>query len=695
MDQELAQSRDEMTSFDIKFIVEELKGLNGGIIRKIYQYKIGENYQFLFEVSTVQGPQWLLIDKNKIFLTRYKKEAPLEPPSFCMFLRKHLINTKIKNISQKEFDRIVEIETESNFLILELFSKGNVILCDSSHNIIMPLEVQVWRDRELKPRITYKYPIPNLNPFKTDLGEFRKTLHIQYRVPQDTRCGIVSRSNMKRHETSQHPQCDQTEMLTSLVSKPQDKKTIVVLSVVFGLGKQYAKEVCVLSGIDENKMAKDLTPEEVAKVYDAIQDLGKSKPSPSAYPNFISPIELISEKIKPKKISTLSEAFDEFFLKTEASKQKTEELKKSEEIQKKLDYIRKTQEKTLERLDTSIKHSRETADIIYTNYQTISSVITTIKRALSSGKKWPEIKDQLKHIPEVKSVNEHKGTVVLNLSNQEVEIDFNKSIEQNAERHYEESKKSKKKLGGLKEAIEQQPVIKTIQEEKTKTVRKERKKWYEKFKWFFSSSGFLVIAGRNETQNESIVKKHAEKDDFLLHADIQGAAFVLVKGKEGSKQTESLLPSKNQIDGITMKEAAEFSAANSKAWSKNIGNVDVYAFRPEQATKPEGSLSKGSFVIQGQRIWFKDMELKLSIGIKVDKEKSIAKVISGPVMAVRKHSDYFVTIQPGYKDSFELSREIKNKILQKSRPEDSFFIEKIQISDIQNCIPSGRGEIVQ
>ncbi len=639
--EELVQARDEMSALDIKFIVEELKGLNGGIIRKIYQYKINESYQFLFEISTVQGPQWLFVDKNKIFVTKYKKEAPLEPPSFCMFLRKHLTNTKIKNIAQKEFDRIVEIETDSNFLVLELFSKGNVIVCDSSHNIIMPLQVQVWKDRELKPKLTYKYPISNLNPFKTDLDELRKVFGMQ------------------------------------------NKKLIIVLAVVFGFGKQYGKEICFLSGIDENKTTKDLNSQEIEKIYDSIHKLEKAKIEPSSYLTVVSPFELKSQIAKPRRTPTLSEAFDEFFLKSETAKQNIEEKKNTVEVDKRIEYIRKTQEKALERFDTSAKQTRETADLIYTNYQLISSTITTIKKALYAGKKWPEIKEQLKHIPEVRSVDEHKGIFLLNLSGKEVEIDFNKTIEQNAETYYEESKKSKRKLEGVKVAIEQQPILEKLHEEKTTIVRKERKKWYEKFKWFFSTSDFLVIAGRNENQNESIVKKHAEKDDFLLHADIHGAAFVLVKS--GGKP----------IDGVTMKEAAEFSAANSKAWSKNMGAVDVSAFRPEQATKPEGSLGKGSFVIQGQRIWFKDMELKLSIGIKVDKEKGVAKVISGPVMAIRKHSNYFVTVQPGYKDSFELSRNVKNKILQKSKPEDRIFIEKIQNSDIQACIPAGRGEIVE
>ncbi|MBI4163419.1 MAG: NFACT family protein [Candidatus Aenigmarchaeota archaeon] len=651
--EELVQSRDEMSSLDMRFVVKELQqALIGGIIRKIYQYESFGVYQFLFEISTVQGPQWLFVDKNKIFLTKYKKEAPQTPPSFCMFLRKHLSNTKIKNISQKGFDRIIEIETENNFLVLELFSKGNLILCDLSHQIIMPLEMQKWRDREIKPKQLYKYPQSNLDPFGADQLEFKKTFTIQY------------------------------------------KKVIVILATVFGFGKQYSKEICLLSGVDENKMTKDLSDDELSKIYIAVQNIGRSMPSPSIYLSTISSIELKSEKLKPQRMSTLSEAFDEFFLKKETTKSQLEQDKKQEEAEAKMQYIKLMQEKKIEKLGVSTKETRETADLIYTNYTLISSVVSKIRSSLSSGKNWPEIKEDLKTFPEVKSINENQGIVDFSLSDKIIKINFNKSIEQNAAEYYEESKKAKKKLEGAKTVVQQQIVIPKIQQEKQAApMRKERKKWYEKFKWFISSSGRLVIAGRNETQNETIVKKHAEKDDFLLHADIHGAAFVLVKSQLPNTKKKKDEPTE-RIDEVTLKEAAEFSASNSKAWTRGVGTVDVSAFRPEQATKPDGSLPKGSFVIQGSRIWFRNMELKISVGIKIDKEKSIAKIICGPVMAVRKHANYFITIEPGDKELSHLAKEVKNKILLKSKPEDRYFIEKIQLSDIQNCIPSGRGEIV-
>ena len=647
--------KEEITSLDLHFLVKELnKILVGGVIQKIYQYGSRENYQFLFEIYNKQN-YWLYLDKNKIFLTEFKKSAPQTPPSFCMFLRKHLMGSKITDISQYKFDRIIEIKTEksnqSNFLIIELFSKGNVILTDSSHNIIMPLEIQRWKDRTIKPKNPYKYPPSNLDPFSTDLSTFKRAVQ-------------------------------------------QEKTISSILAVSFGFGKEYAYEICAEAKIDGNKLGASLKLEEIINLSEVLKKIDRLHIRPTVYTDFISlfPMQtFVNRKPLKENIPSISKALDEHFSKKEIKTLSDESKKVQEEKEKKIQRIINQQKKAEVIIEEKKIATKSKADLIYANYPLVSSVLNTIKKLLKMGKKWPEIKIAVERedTPEtaaIKEIRENDGIIVVNLAGESVELDINKSVEENAGKYYEDSKKLKRKLENVKAAIENVAELEKKFQSKTEQETpqiKERKKWYEKFKWFISSSGFLVIAGRDATQNENIVKKHAEHEDFLLHADIPGASFVLIKSQG------------KPVDGISMKEAAEFSAANSKAWSKGIGNVDVYAFRPEQATKPEGSLPKGSFVIQGQRIWFKDMPLKQSVGIKIDREKNIAKINSGPVMAVRKNSDYFITIQPGHRDSFEISREIKTKFLLKCRPEDRYFIDRLQISDIQIHIPSGRGEIVE
>jgi predicted ribosome quality control (RQC) complex YloA/Tae2 family protein len=53
--------------------------------------------------------------------------------------------------------------------------------------------------------------------------------------------------------------------------------------------------------------------------------------------------------------------------------------------------------------------------------------------------------------------------------------------------------------------------------------------WFEKFHWFVSSENYLVLAGRDAQQNEQLVKKHLDKGDVYVHADLQGAATCVVK----------------------------------------------------------------------------------------------------------------------------------------------------------------------
>ena len=638
--------KSELSSLDIYFLKKELrKKLGGGVIKKVYQYP--EN-QFLFEVYTGET-QWLYFDRNKIFLTSTKKEAPIEPPSFCMFLRKHLQGQKIREIKQNKFDRILEILTDGYVLIIELFSDGNVILCDSLYNIIMPLHLQRWKDREVRPKLKYKYPPSGLDPFALDFDELRNS------------------------------------MLKS------EKPAGAFLATYLGLGGEYSEEMCSIDEIDKKKIARELSIEEILKISKTLEKLKQANTEAYLYEDTVSPFKLKSKKGIEQK--TFSEALDSFFSKREITKQKDVQEKKQKEEEGRQERIKESQKKSIEKFSHKREESKDTANKIYTNYYLVENIIRGIRAAIDSGKAWDEIKSQTQkeETPEaqaVKEIREKEGLVIVNLDGEDLEIDFKKSVEQNAERYYEESKKAKSKLEGAEKALENQ----TKKEEtnllgrgliqKEKPAYKEKKRWYEKFKWFISSTGLVVIAGKDAKSNENVVKKHAETRDILFHADVHGAAFVLIKS-EGK-----------EIDETTIKEAAEFSAAHSKAWARNIGTADVYAFRPEQATKPS-SLPAGSFIIEGERVWFRDLELKVSIGIKINRELDIAKVISGPVMAVRKHSNYFVTIKPGFKESLELSREIKNKLILKAKPEDRFLIDQIPLEEFQKLIPAGKGDIVE
>ena len=127
-----------------------------------------------------------------------------------------------------------------------------------------------------------------------------------------------------------------------------------------------------------------------------------------------------------------------------------------------------------------------------------------------------------------------------------ISLYLDKTLEQNAALYFEKSKKAKKKLEGAMLAIEKSR--KALEQEKKKlaeaadnTVKRPlkaaKKEWYEKFRWFISSEGFLVIGGRDATTNEMIVKKFTDKEDIVFHTYMSGSPFFVVKCADEAKKS--------------------------------------------------------------------------------------------------------------------------------------------------------------
>ena len=665
-----------ITSLDLRFLVRELRQrLVGGVFRKIYQYSGKDTKQMIigFHVPG-RGEQLLYADSSKLFLTEKKEPAPQEPASFCMFLRKHLMGKKLKDVVQHGFDRIIELHVQDHILIFELFSKGNVILCDSSYGIIMPMEIQRWRHREIRPKQAYRFPPGQNNPFLLEPGSFYRT---------------ISRS---------------------------EKNLIATLASSLALGPVYAKEVCRRAGVECMQAAHSVTANDASKLHMLLLELDKARPEPCVYSGVVSPFPLKSVSEEPKRAESFSAALDEFF-----SFQMLETRKKDAEkvVRKRVERIERMadkQAKASEKWDRIAGDSKDSADRIYNYYATVEAVVNGIRKAKDSGLSWEDIKQKIQGeaTPEaesVKDIREGDGVVVLDLGGKDVEIDFTKSPEDNAARYYDEAKWAKGKTKGAEAALEatgkrlesakvagkeepaegaegkasagDKPADKVIGEEKPKKIRK---RWYEYYRWFVSSDGLVVIAGKNAQQNENIVKKRLEPNDLVFHSDIKGAAFVIIKSVGKTIPQE------------TIREASEFAAAHSKAWAKGLGKIDVFAAKPGQISKASESgvnAPKGAFFVKGERSWFRGVPVKLAIGVWINHEEGWAKVIAGPLMPVRRLAQYFVTLRPGFSRPPELAARIKRSLMMKATPEDKYFIEQAPLDDFQGQIPSGMSDMIE
>ncbi len=643
------KSQKEISSLDLKFLIEELKFLVDSRIDKIYQD--GRNLRIRLYARGF-GEFELYASTGRFHLTSYRRVTE-NPTNFAMFLRKRLRNKRIKSISQRSFDRIVEIATDEYKLILELFHKGNFILTDLNYNIIMPYEIQRWSDRTIAPREKYVFPVTN--SFREDFKEFKRTV---YASPRE----------------------------------------IVGLLAQIGFGGKYAEEILLLSGIDKNKAAQSLAMEEAERIFENIEKLLQREIKPKIILENEQIIDAVPfdikmyENFEKKEMKSFNEAVDLFFSEKDINKIKAVEEKTAVAVDMKKQRMLEQQEKSIEKWGEESKAVKEKADLIYKNYGLVENILKTIMRTRET-RSWDEIKRNIENedSPEanaIKELREHEGIVVVELGGKDVELDITKTVDENAAELYEKAKKMKSKREKAKKIMEktkekiivaEKPLIPKIPEKRT------RKKWYEKYRYFWTSDDFLVVAGKDAETNEQLIKRNTQPEDIVLHADIQGAPFTVVKAKNDprSKQARKITP-------VAVREAAEFAAAYSKAWQIGLGNIDVYWIRPEQVKKVPG-LPKGSFQIQGDRNYLKKTQLRLAVGVAPEKKL----LMIAPVQAVNEKCKYFLTLKPGDEPATELAKKVKDALIFKAISEaEKETIKKIPLDLIQNSIPAGKGSFV-
>lgn len=236
-------------------------------------------------------------------------------------------------------------------------------------------------------------------------------------------------------------------------------------------------------------------------------------------------------------------------------------------------------------------------------------------------------------------------------------LDLNKSVEQNASDYYDNAKRIKRKILGAEEALQKSYMKlgeleskkeKDEEKEQKQAILKERKKeWYEKFRWFLSSDGFLVVGGRDATSNEIVIKKHTESNDLVFHTDIAGSPFFVIKA-ESRKVPES-----------TIKEVADATCTFSRAWKLGLQTTEVFYVSPEQVSRKAKSgeyLTKGAFMIYGKTNY---VESKVNLAIGLGKGNA---VMSGPIGAVKKHCEKYFVLRQGDEKASSIAKKLNHKL---------------------------------
>ncbi len=645
----------QLAALDIYTIVYEFQDLIGSFIDKIYQLSPDE---LLIRINnrTAKRKEIIYTHSNGLFFrTHHSFETPMKPTTFAMTLRKYITNGRITEIKQHEFDRIIKIsiqKKETFTLLFELIPNGNIMLLDSNQHIIMPLKHQQWSQRSIRIHSLYQPPPSQVNPFSVSFDEF-------------------------------------TELI-----RESDADLIRTLAVKLSLGGKYAEELCAHLSIPKNTMTTQLSNQQCDDIYSQLQrflhkfEQHQFSPKIVLFDNKKDVIPFpfkIYENEKSESVSSFSEGIQKI------STFPIKETKKSPLETKKEKLLRQKnqQEKAIKEFEKKVQQMKHHGDIIYLHYTTIEQLLHDIhqNRKLFTKKELNNVLNK-KHI--IKHFSADSPLLTLHLPDEkneltDIQVDYRKSVAENAERLYDKSKKiARKKEGAIKaldktkdqiKKIDKQTEKEILHKEKEGNSKRESQKqfWFDQYRWCISSNGNLILGGKDAKSNDQLIKKHLENGDRYAHADVHGAPSCIIKNKDVDNNIIS-------IPADALEEACSFSACYSRAW-KQFAEAQAYWVLPEQVSKTPQSgefVPKGAFIIRGKR---KFCTCVMRLGIGIIKIHDTSKVMGGPVSAIKKHCDTFVLIEPGEKKSSAIAKEIAEKL-------------NVSPTVIQQVLPPGESKII-
>lgn len=720
--------KQDMSSADVAAVVAELsagpKSIIDAKIGKIYQTS-GEEIRINLYVFH-QGRDNLVIEAGKrIHLSKHFRASPTLPQAFPMLLRKYLAGGRIVSVEQHDFDRIVKIGIERggirNTLIVELFARGNILIVDSENKIILPMNPVTLKDRRLRSGEIYELPEAQLSPVEAKVSDLmdsfsKSTADIVRTIATRFNLGGVlaeeacSRAGIEKSKLAKEATVEDAEKLRDAL---QDLFSPLFRGRVAGKGEIKAEpeigaETGVETGVENESDIEIESGNEIEVEAEIEAQAGSEVQIPGLIPQHIKkeingkietfdvvPFDLTRySEYEKEYFDSFNTALDEFF--GRKALEQVAEVKEAEKKEKNLGvYERRLlqQEESLAKFEKEIEKNNIIAEIVYANYQIIEELFSILNGARAKGYSWDEIRSILKQakksVPAAKmitNIDQKTGTVTVDLDGKSVNLDIRKTVPQNAQEYYEKVKKFTKKRDGAIRAIQdtRKAMEKKAAAKAAKAGRKlqasRKKHWYDRFRWFVSSDGFMVVGGRDVDTNEEVFKKYMEKRDIVFHTQTPGAPLTVVK--TGGKE----------VPESTLQEAAQFAVSYSSLWKAGQSSGDCYWVKAEQVTKtPESGeyVKKGSFVIRGERNYFKDVPLGVAVGLEL---KGETRVIGGPVAAVRKHADYILEITPGKFNQNDISKKIYR--IYADELNDPRFVKQIASPDlVAMMIPAGESDI--
>jgi predicted ribosome quality control (RQC) complex YloA/Tae2 family protein len=690
----------ELTSVDLAALTTELSRYEGAKVDKAYLY--GDDLLRLRMRDFDRGRVELLVEVGEVKRAHvadpeHVRDAPGRPPNFAMMLRNRISGADFAGVEQYGFDRILtfhfERGDENTTIVAELFGQGNVAVCDEHGDVLQSLETVRLKSRTVAPGSQYEYPAERLNPLTVGFETFA------------------------RHMAD------------------SDTDVVRTLATQLNFGGLYGEELCTRAGVDKTLDIADADEDEYRAVYDTLVEMRERLAAGDFEPRLyledgnvvdVSPFPLRERSdLDTESFDSFNAAVDSYFHRLDLTEDEDAGSSRPdfEEQVAKQERIIEQQEGAIENFEEQAQAERERAELLYAHYDLVDEVLSTVRNAREEGVPWDDIAETLsagaeKGIPAaeaVENVDGANGTVTVRLDDTTVTVEVSMGVEKNADRLYTEAKRIEEKKEGAKEAIEntreELEAVKRRREEwerddddseekdeepeevdwlnRSSVPIRTNEHWYERFRWFHTSDGFLVIGGRNADQNEELVKKYLNKHDRFFHTQAHGGPVTLLKATGPSEPSKEV-----DFPDSSLEEAAAFAVSYSSVWKEGRFADDAYMVTPDQVSKtPESGeyIEKGGFVIRGDRTYFRDVAARVAVGIQCESE---TQVIGGPPSAIEPRVEASLQLEPGQYAQNDAAKLVYRRL--RERFADETFVRKIASPDrIQEFLPPGGSEIIE
>ena len=653
--------KQRFSSLDLQAITGELNGkLQDTRLANIYDIN---SRTFLFKFAKSGEKHNVLIESGyRVHLTDFVRETATTPSNFCTKLRKHVRTRRITEARQLGTDRVLLLTfgggedrndpDKTFYIIVEFYAGGNVILTDGHHKILSLLRV-VGEDEGQKVSVgeTYDFERRKITEF-TPISAEKLTTALEGRDKGDEEEEVQTNAFQKKKSKKEKGAVTLKKILSSTLSQ---------------YGAALIEHVLLEADIPPSDLPSTMTEEKFDRLLTALQaadrlvrrcassvpgyNIAKSDNGHEVFEDFQPFIpRQMKEAYKTIEIESYNKCVDTFFSAIESQRLeqriRTQETLAERRIQaakddhqKKIDGLVSTQEtsatkaaaiegcqaivdEAISAVNNLLEQSMDWLDIerlIRTEAQQGNPVAEIIKLPLALDKNAITIQiqdiDSLYEVDTDSSASDSSSEEEKRLL--EINIDLSLTAYANARRYYADRRvalskeekthqSSKKALLSTQQKVEKD-LKKNLNQEKSLMKPMRKTYWFEKFLWFISSEGYLVLGGHDAQQNEMLFKRHFRKGDCYIHAELNGAATVIVKN------THADAP----VPPSTLSQAGTLSVATSQAWeSKTVISAWWVHYDQVSKTAPTGEyLTTGSFMIRGKKNFLPPAKLELGYGL--------------------------------------------------------------------------------